>query len=124
MKVREIFVSYLVLTGFSGPRCFATVYHSDGSAANVQALHNAALDGDTITLPAGTFTWSTTVTITKAIKLEGTGSGRIIAESSSTLTVGTGARTLTIQGGLNIIAGQTLRIAQLGDRANFMEGAV
>ena len=60
-----------------------TVYHSDGSAANVQALHNAALDGDTITLPAGTFTWSIPVTISKAIKIQGEGSGRIIGWSRS-----------------------------------------
>jgi polygalacturonase len=47
------------LSGLSAPLSGATVYHSDGSAAKVKALHNAALDGDTITLPAGTFTWST-----------------------------------------------------------------
>src|SRR5207249_10835354 len=70
----------LILSGFSSPRCGATVYHSDGSAANVQALLNAALDGDTITLPAGTFTWSTPVTISKAIKIQGEGSGRIRSE--------------------------------------------
>jgi hypothetical protein len=37
----------------------------------VQALHNSARDGDTITLPAGTFFWATTVTITKGITLIG-----------------------------------------------------
>ena len=46
----------LILSGFSVPRCGATVYHSDGSVPSVQALHNAAHDGDTITLPAGTLT--------------------------------------------------------------------
>ena len=41
----------------------AAVYHSDGSAANVQAIHDTnAHDGDTITLPAGTFIWTTSVT--------------------------------------------------------------
>ena len=39
--------------------CEATIYNSDGSAASVRALHDAALNGDTITLPAGTFNWST-----------------------------------------------------------------
>ena len=48
----------LILNGFLAPRCGATVYHSDGSAASIQALHNRALNGDTITLPAGTFTWT------------------------------------------------------------------
>jgi hypothetical protein len=51
--------------------CEATTYNSDGSAANVQTLHNAALNGDTITLPAGTFTWATGVTISKGITLQG-----------------------------------------------------
>jgi hypothetical protein len=61
----------LILSGFSAPRCDATVHDSDGSAASVQALHNAARDGDTITIPTGTFTWSTGITITKGITLRG-----------------------------------------------------
>src|SRR6266850_4117361 len=77
--------------------CGATVYHSDGSAANVQALHNAVLDGDTITLPAGKFSWSTGVTITKAIKIQGAGSGRIIGRSRTSVAVGTGSKTFTTQ---------------------------
>jgi len=48
---------------------------SDGSVANVQALHNQAqtVDGDTITMPAGTFTWAAQLTITKKITLQGAG---------------------------------------------------
>jgi hypothetical protein len=61
----------LVLSGFSAPRCGATVYQSDGSAAHVQALQNAAHDGDTITLPAGTFSWTARLNITKGITLQG-----------------------------------------------------
>jgi hypothetical protein len=53
--------------------CEATVYYSDGSAANVQALHVLAQDGDTITLPSGTFVWTTGITITKGITLQGAG---------------------------------------------------
>ena len=37
----------------------------------MQALHNAARDGDTITIPAGTFTWTNAVKITKGITLKG-----------------------------------------------------
>jgi hypothetical protein len=65
------------------------------SAASVQGLHNAAVNGDTITLPAGTFTWSTPVAISKAINLRGQGSGRIIGNTKSSATVGTGAKTFT-----------------------------
>ena len=105
----------VILTGFSAPRCGATVYHSDGSAANVQALHNAALtNGDTITIPAGTFRWSTPVTISKAIKLQGAGSGRIIGNTKSSVTVGTGSKTFTTtRSGLPITAGQVLQIAKM-----------
>ena len=61
----------LILSGFWTPRCGATVYDSDGSEGNVRELLRAAHDGDTITLPAGTFTWTQPVNITKAITLEG-----------------------------------------------------
>ncbi len=60
-----------IFSGLFALRCGATVYHSNGSASNVQALHNSAQDGDTITLPGGTFFWATTVTITKGITVIG-----------------------------------------------------
>jgi len=67
----------LLLALFLGV-CFAshceatTVYHSNGSAANVQQIHDTqAVDGDTITLPVGTFSWTTHVTITKGITIQG-----------------------------------------------------
>src|SRR4030095_12021849 len=71
MKVSGICLFIVVLNGFSAPRCGATVYHSDGSVASVQALHNAAHDGDTITLPAGIFRWTAGLTITKGITIQG-----------------------------------------------------
>ena len=62
----------VILSSFSALRCGATIYHSDGSEANVQALHNYyAHDGDTITLPAGTFSWTYKLVITKGITLQG-----------------------------------------------------
>jgi hypothetical protein len=82
MKVSGIVLFIFILTGFSGPRCGATVYNSNGSAANVQALHNGALNGDTITVPAGTFTWANRVSITKAITLQGAGVGRTIIKDN------------------------------------------
>src|SRR4029077_10736619 len=72
MKVsRKILLFILILSGSIAPRCGATVYHSDGSAANVQALVNAARDGDTITLPVGRFSWTQNLNITKGITLQG-----------------------------------------------------
>src|SRR5262245_18274007 len=69
MKKSALAFVILILSSFSA---FATVYHSDGSAINVQYIHNTqAVDGDTVTLPAGTFAWSTSVIITKANTLQG-----------------------------------------------------
>ena len=80
MKVSgKILPFILILSGFSGPRCGATVYHSNGTAASVQSIHNnQAQNGDTITIPAGTFTWTTGVKLTKAITLQGQGVGSTI----------------------------------------------
>src|SRR5262245_12337485 len=73
MKAWGIFVSTLILSGLSA---FATVYNSDGSAMNVQFIHDTlAQNGDTITLPLGTFTWATGVSFTKIITLQGQGTG-------------------------------------------------
>src|SRR6516164_11534337 len=50
----------------------ATVWPSDGSDANVQAINDTnAQDGDTITLPAGTFIWTAGVSLTKGITVSG-----------------------------------------------------
>jgi hypothetical protein len=72
MKVLgKILLFILIVSGFCAGRSGATTYHSNGSVANVQALHNAALNGDTITLPAGTFSWTSRLNITKGITLQG-----------------------------------------------------
>jgi len=47
-------------------------WQSDGSAADVQKIHDRqASDGDTIVIPKGTFNWTGTVRLTKAIILKG-----------------------------------------------------
>src|SRR5215471_1524108 len=107
---RLIFASILILIGVSC-RCGATVYNSNGTPENVQFIHdNEAQNGDTITIPLGTFHWSSPITITKAIKLQGAGSGRIIGWSRSSQTFGTGTKVFTVQVGFTAAAGTTLRI--------------
>jgi hypothetical protein len=64
-------LSILILSGFSALRCEATVYHSDGSEASVRACIRSAADGDIVTIPAGTFTWTSALDITKGITLQG-----------------------------------------------------
>jgi hypothetical protein len=54
----------------------ATVYDSDGSAASVQGLQNEVLNGDTIRIPAGTFTWTSKVTVTKPSRCKGRAQAR------------------------------------------------
>src|SRR5512133_2230258 len=67
-QVSAVAFVMLILSGLSA---LAKVYDSDGSAGSVQALHNAAHDGDTITLPAGTFSWTARLNITKGITIQG-----------------------------------------------------
>src|SRR5262249_32024367 len=95
----------MILAAVSAVQVYAAVLPSDGSAASVQSLNNIASDGDTITMPAGSFGWAIPVTITKAIKLQGAGSGRIIGWSRSTQTFGTGTKTFTVQSGFSASPG-------------------
>jgi len=63
--------------------CGATVYQSDGLPSNIQQIHNnQAQNGDTITLPAGIFAWTTGVVISKAITLQGAGVGNTIVRDA------------------------------------------
>ena len=79
MKLSGILLFILILSSFSGPRCAAAVWNSDGTPQNIQQIHDTqAQNGDTITIPPGTFTWSTGITITKAITLQGAGVGSTI----------------------------------------------
>jgi hypothetical protein len=72
MKAFVMLWFIVISSGFSAPRCWAAIYHSDGTSSNIQSIHdNQAQDGDTITLPAGTFTWTTTVNCSKAITIQG-----------------------------------------------------
>src|SRR5437762_13253087 len=59
-----------------------TWYPADPSFASVQAAINSASDGDTISMPAGSATWTTTLTINKAITLQGAGSAQTIITNS------------------------------------------
>ncbi len=53
----------------------AAVYNSNGSSSDVQAKINLSADGDTVTIPAGSLTWSSGVTINNVgITLQGAGS--------------------------------------------------
>jgi hypothetical protein len=123
------------MDGFLIHQASATVYNSNGTAADVQNIHNAlAQNGDTITLPVGQFVWAAPVTISKAIKLQGAGSGRIIGNTKSSAAIGTGVRTFaTTRSGLPIVPGQVLLLGKMPSspghppanaRGNWMMGTV
>lgn len=93
-KLQNFYKGAIAILTWSGFSAFATVYDSDGSSTNVQYIHNTlAQDGDTITLPAGTFIWTTQVVITKNITLQGAGIG-VTNITDNLLKNGTGASIL------------------------------
>jgi hypothetical protein len=71
MKLSRILLFILILSGFSVPRCSAKVYDSDGSEGSVERCIRSAAEGDIVTLPAGTFSWTSRLEITKGITLKG-----------------------------------------------------
>jgi hypothetical protein len=73
-KFQNLCKGAIVILSWKGLSALAAIYDSDGSSTNIQSIHDTlAQNGDTITLPPGTFTWSAGVTITKAIMLQGQG---------------------------------------------------
>ncbi len=110
----------LILYTVPVPRTRATVYNSNGTPGNIQQIHDTqAQNGDTITLPSGTFTWTTGVNITKAITLQGAGIGATILKDG----VQSGTTIL-----YNLVANQTSRLTgiefQNGGRTAYYTGVV
>jgi hypothetical protein len=100
--------------------------------ADVSAAVQSARDGDTVLIPAGTATWTSGVSVSKAIKIVGAGSGRIIAydDGVEQLTVGSGNLNVKIAGyspgfgSSSISVGQSLRVSMDNNRPNWMQGVV
>jgi len=87
----------ILLTGSLGREAKAnTITAASCNTGNVQSAINSAAEGDTVLIPSGTCTWTSGVTISgKGITVQGAGSGRIIARTSNTLTIGTGTLKIT-----------------------------
>lgn len=82
-RIVVVVVFTLVLSAFWAPQCRAAIYQSNGTTASVQSiLNNQAQNGDTITLPAGILHWTTQVTISKAITLQGAGIGTTVVRDA------------------------------------------
>ncbi len=130
-KIKTGFVLGFIFTVLACSAAFATTYTASSCAqAAVQSAINQASGGDTVVVPSGSCAWTSGVTISgKGIILTGQGSGRIIAYSSDTLTLGNGTKTINItstsvHGTLSISNGQTLTVSETGTRTNVMTGTV
>jgi hypothetical protein len=121
----------LLFCALAMTEAYASTYPAAScSASAVQAAINSAASGDTVTIPAGTCTWTSGVTISgKGITVNGAGTSRIIAVSSTSLSLGTGSKTLSVISdnvgqSLSISAGETLTIAETATESNSMTGTV
>src|SRR5436190_536321 len=75
-------ITLVALTGCLAGSVRAAILASDGSRADVQAKVDVAVDGDVVTIPPGSFTWTSGIAISgKGIHLRGAGSGRVVARS-------------------------------------------
>jgi len=82
-----IFLGVLCLTRSSS----AAVRNAASCAkADVQAAVTSAVNGDTVTIPAGNCTWSSTLTINKGITLQGAGT------NATTITQNSGIFSIVI----------------------------
>lgn len=108
----------------------AAIWSTDGSQADVALKIASAVDGDTVTLPAGTFTWYFGVTVTgKGIEIRGAGGGRVEGSSLSSLAIGTGSKSFTVTSGTVISAsgftvGETITAHYKARAADYMTGTV
>jgi len=126
---------FVLMMGLSaGKDAKATTFAASScNTSAVQAAINSASEGDTVTIPGGTCTWTSGVTISgKGINVQGSGSGRIVAYDNGTevLAVGTGTKTINISGyspgfsPSSITNGETLRVFENSARSNWMQGTV
>ena len=73
--MKKLLIGFAILLVMCGYSYAATVEADSCSLAHVQAAHDAADRGDTVTVPAGSCTWSSYLSITKSITLQGAGAG-------------------------------------------------
>ena len=125
----------LLLMAMVGVLCGAAaaqVTAASCSTADVQTAINTATEGQTVTIPAGTCTWTTGVTISgKGITVNGAGSGRIVAYDTGTLSLqGSGPLSVAIAGfspgfsGATFTGGLPVRVFQEGNDPAYMLGTV
>ncbi len=65
----------------------ATRMSASAALADVTVAVNAAADGDTVSIPAGSVTWSGTLTVTKGITIQGAGIGATNITAGAAITL-------------------------------------
>jgi hypothetical protein len=114
-KIQTLCKGAIVILIWNGLPALATVYDSDGSSTNIQYIHDTlAHDGDTITMPAGTFGWSQTLNLEKGITLIGqttTDPVHKTANDQTIIRVYTGANTNQPLISLHSSVGRSYRVS-------------
>lgn len=91
----------------------------DGSRTEVLAAIALASNGDTVTIPAGTWTWSSQLSLTKAITLQGSGIGQTIIRDG----MGSSSSSMFL---IDLVANQNTRIKDIefnnSNRTNVIVG--
>lgn len=120
-RLKWLLCAFLLTVSLSREAKANTIVAKTCNSGDMQSAINSAATGDTVTIPSGTCTWTSGVTISgKGITVQGAGSGRIVARTSNTLTLATGALTitgLTFSPGFSastLTSGLTLRVFQEG----------
>lgn len=93
------------------------VYAVSLSFADVSAAVTAAVDGQTVVLPAGSATWATTLSINKAITLQGAGAGTTQDPGLTIIRNGTPAGSSLLNWGL--VANKTSRMTGIEFQETF-----
>src|SRR5437868_5135139 len=75
LPTKRIFVALLCLLPFSAMAFTqsGSTFATNGSQSDVQTAINAAPPGSIVTIPSGSFTWSSRVLMTGALHLQGAG---------------------------------------------------
>ena len=123
MKQFVITLLFIVLTSLTQAQ---TTRPTNGTSTDVQAKINASVDGDIVTLPSGSFPWTSGVTISgKGITVRGEGAGRVEGSSLSSVAIGTGSKSFTVTNTITgFTPGETITARYKPAGTNFMTGTV
>lgn len=103
------FLAFILSVLLCLPSGATTIRVSNGSRSDVQAKIDACVDDDIVTMPFGTFTWSSSVDMAgKGISLLGGGSGFVAGIATDNISIGTGSKSFTTDAGLPWQAGDAI----------------